>query len=102
MIDVEAIWEMRPKGDRETGKAAGSRMPEAVPRSPGSCCHGPLESLGAMAPKSISRPERLKELGSPPPTSSHPCTAASRPRSEKKSDKGGLLSAGRVFHIFCG
>lgn len=61
MIDVGSIWEMRPRGDREPAKAAGSWMPGDVPRSRGSCCHGPLETLGALALRPTSRPEKLTE-----------------------------------------
>ena len=80
---------MRPRGDRGTAKAVGAWMPGDFPRSPGSCCHGPLKTLGTLAPWPVSCPEKLTEPRPPPPhpAAPHPCTDSSRPRSIKERER---------------
>ena len=91
---------MRPRGDRGTAKAVGAWMPGDFPRNPGSCCHGPLKTLGTLAPWPVSCPEKLTEPRPPPPhpAAPHPCTASSRPRSRKESEREREIKE-NYFHL---
>lgn len=77
------------KRDRGTAKAAGAWMPGDFPRSPGSCCHGPLETLGTwhqglVSPRETNRAQTTSPTAQ---TSPQPGTASSRPRSGKRKEK---------------
>lgn len=66
-------------------------MPGDFPRSPGSCCHGSLETLGTWHQGLVSPREtdRAQTTSPTAQTSPQPCTASSRPRSGKRKEKTG-------------